>query len=134
MTNIRKQVDRLRAVQNAEQATGIRQNPSGLGVFYTEDGVEIGREKAMDEMRQGLPVHVPNAGAGSYLAFFDAAGVDEVEVWQLGSSVGDRVFFVRIGEPWHVAYQKNRSPYKGFEYSIDFNREFESPKEAKEIA
>jgi len=123
---------------NDEQATGIVENPHGLGTFYTgrwnDNGHvqpgddELTPQEACGWLLEGHPVAVPNAGAGSYAEFFEACGFTEVEVFQNGSSAGDWTFCVRDGPEgaYYAAFQENRYPRHGFEYSVNFDMPFES--------
>src|ERR1051326_8933992 len=66
----------------AEQATGCRENPHGIGQFYagainrsgrvSESGAELTSQEARVFLREGGEVAVPNAGAGSYREVFAA--------------------------------------------------------------
>jgi hypothetical protein len=106
----------------AEQATGVRQHPAGIGQFYADDGREITPQEAYDIVREGAgAVEVPNAGAGSYRAVFQAMGFTDVEDWETGSSAGDWTLIVHDGEGgfWYPAFQENRYPRHGFRYSIN---------------
>lgn len=126
---------------SAEQATGIRENPFGLGKYYggarnnggrvTPGGEEIdSKEDAYDLLRDGVSIEVPNAGAGSYREFFESLGFTKVEPWETCSSAGDWTFAVKDGEhgDWYPAFQSNRYPYHGFEYSVNFELGCESLK------
>ena len=122
----------------AEQATGIQENPNGLGQYYTgysnidgrviPGGVEITQEEAYDILRTGKDhiggVEVPNAGAGSYWEFFTSLGFTEVKGLNDSSSAGDWEFAVKDGDggDWYIAGQTNRYPRCGFEYwlSLDY--------------
>lgn len=126
----------------AEQATGCNANPFGLGIYYggsrntkglvTPGGDELTTpEEAYDLLRSGVSIEVPNAGAGSYREFFESIGITKVEQWDTGSSAGDWSFVVQDGKggDWYPAFQSNRWPRHGFEYSINFEEPYDSFKE-----
>ena len=106
----------------AEEATGIAENPRGLGKLYGDGGFELTPEEAQDLLLKDECVSVPNAGAGSYTKFFTEIGkYQEVETIESGSSAGDWTFGVLDDGVWYAAFQTNRHPYHGFSYSV--NRE-----------
>ena len=107
----------------AEQATGIRGNPNGLGKYYADEHTVLTAEQAYDHMRAGEGVEVPNAGAGSYREFFTSVGFMDVESFDTGSSAGDWNFIVHDGVEgdWYPAFQSNRYPRYGFRYSVNFD-------------
>lgn len=107
---------------NSEQATGIAQNPHGLGKYFADENTVLTPKQAYERLRTGEgDVEVPNAGAGSYKEFFRSLGFTEVEVWDWSSSAGDWTFVVKDGQggDWYVAYQINRYPRYGMSYSLD---------------
>lgn len=101
----------------AEEGTGIRENPHGIGLFYDDDGDVITTEQAQDLFLDEQIIAVPNAGAGSYKAVFASLGYQEVKPIEWGSSAGDWIFAIRDGDSWWIAFQSNRYPYHGFTYS-----------------
>jgi len=106
--------------QMAEEATGISENPRGLGKLFACPGVELTPEAARNYISDGELVEVPNAGAGSYTAFFtDICKFEKVQVIDWTSSAGDWVFGVLDNECWYPAFQTNRYPRHGFSYSVD---------------
>ncbi len=123
----------------AEQATGIAENPHGLGTLYTAPWNDNGRvtgggdeietkEAAYDLLRAGRGIAIPNAGAGSYKQFFTELGFTEAVSFQNSSSAGDWVLAVKDGSEgdWYLAFQTNRYPSHGFEYAVDFDMGFPS--------
>lgn len=103
--------------QMAEDGTGIRENPSGIGKFFDDrNGQEINHEQAQDLFNEGHGIAVPNAGAGSYSEVFQMLGYEEAKPIEWSSSAGDWTFAIRNGEDWYVAQQRNRYPYHGFLY------------------
>jgi hypothetical protein len=123
--------------QVAEEATGCVENPFGIGTYYegaknikgmvTPGGDVIeSKEATYTLLMEGVEVEVPNAGAGSYHTFFRSVGFGEVEIFQDSSSAGDWEFGVKDGDLWYPAFQRNRFPYHGFAYSVDFNVAFAS--------
>ncbi len=121
----------------AEQATGIAEQPHGLGALYTAPWNDNGtvrpggekietKEGAYDLLRDGRGVAVPGAGAGSYYQFFEELGFAEVQSVETCSSAGDWTLAVKDGEDgdWYLAYQSQRYPYHGFNYSVDFSHGF----------
>jgi hypothetical protein len=119
---------RANQAEISDQATGIAENPSGLGQYYLDGGREVNTEEAQDALLAGEQVEVPNAGAGSFRSFFKSVGCDKVEVWDWTSSAGDWVFGVRDGPEgmWYPAFQSNRYPGHGMSYSIDRGHGFPS--------
>lgn len=120
--------------QTAEQATGCAENRHGIGQFYagpinsngmtSESGSPLTTEQAKDYLWSLGQVAVPNAGAGSYRQVFADLGFPTVKVWDWTSSAGDWTFLVFDGENWFIAWQENRYPRAGFNYSIESNRPF----------
>jgi hypothetical protein len=104
---------------SSEEATGIRENPLGLGPLYIHGGIEISKEDAMFALMEGKAVEVANAGAGSYTGFFKLVGFEDVKVIDWTSSAGDWSFAVLDNEFWYPAWQANRYPMLGFTYSVD---------------
>jgi hypothetical protein len=116
-----------------EEATGITESPRGLGIYYegahnvegrvTPGGAALSIDEARQAILEGISVEVPNAGAGSYRAFFESIGFKEVRVVENMSSAGDWTFGV-LGENnlWHIATQTNRFPRHGFEYSVAWDK------------
>ncbi len=99
----------------ADQATGLRENPHGIGQFYDDQGNLLTREEAQDVFLNGF-VEVPNAGAGSYETVLTALGYEEVRVIEWCSSAGDWTFAARDDDSWYIVSQENRYPYHGFRY------------------
>lgn len=118
----------------SEQATGIPENPHGLGAFYSgpinrngnvsEPGEKLSMMEAQDWLREGGSVGVPNAGAGSYRNVFRALGFSDCRPLEQSSSAGDWTFAVFDGEAWFIASQLNRYPRCGFLYSVSFDLGF----------
>lgn len=119
----------------AETATGCNENPSGFGQLFTGGYNDDGRchpggdpiataADAYDVLRAGRTVAVPNAGAGSYAEVFESLGFTEVQDYETMSSAGDWTLVVRDGEggDFYPAFQTNRYPHFGFEYSVDFEQ------------
>jgi hypothetical protein len=102
----------------AEQATGILENPHGVGKFYSRGGIELTVSEATDYIRNAGMVEVPNAGAGSYRKVFELLGFVEVKPYDLGSSAGDWAFVAFDGELWYIVAQHNRYPHYGFGYTM----------------
>jgi hypothetical protein len=100
----------------AEQATGCREHPKGLGGFYDNNGKELSNEAAADLIIDGKSVAVPNAGAGSYADFAKRLGYRQAKIIDDTSSAGDWTFAAFDGLLWHVFYQNNRYPHHGYEY------------------
>lgn len=107
--------------RQAEEATGIVENPRGLGKFYARGGKELTPTEAVDVLKNQGVIEVPNAGAGSYTALFLALGFEEVKPLDVGSSAGDWVFAVKDNGLWYIASQHNRYPYYGFSYCVDIH-------------
>lgn len=124
--------------QMAEQATGLAQN-GRLGTYYagpinraghvSDPGTVVTPQEALEYLRDGGSVGVPNAGAGSYREFFTSLGFDEVKAIEQCSSAGDWTFGVRLGSDWFIAAQANRFPHHGFNYSVCFETAAPSFKE-----
>jgi hypothetical protein len=104
----------------AESATGCVENNSGLGKYFETATKELTPDEAMDCMLDGKVVSVPNAGAGSYKDFFLSVGFNEVKTIDTTSSAGDWSFGVFDGIKWILAFQTNRYPYHGFDYSYSW--------------
>lgn len=117
------------APQFAEEATGIRQRGRQLGPFsagpINRDGFvsipghDLSDEKALDYLLEGGSVSVPNAGAGSYREFFTRMKFTQIKVVNHTSSAGDWCFGVEDEGTWTLAFQSNRYPRPGFDYSVD---------------
>jgi len=105
----------------AEEATGVRANPRGVGKFYAFGGVELSAAGAAECIRNDGSVEVPNAGAGSYREVFEALGYKDVKTFDTGSSAGDWSFVVLDDGLWFMAFQSNRYPRYGFTYSVDIH-------------
>jgi len=126
----------------SEDATGIVENPRGIGKMYagainrkghvTEGEYEVDQQKAMDYLLEGGEIVVPNAGAGSYGKVFEALGFKDWDDFETTSSAGDWTLVVFDGEMWFPAFQSNRYPRCGFSYSVDFLRGWETKEEAFE--
>ena len=104
----------------AEGATGCAQT-GALGRLYGAGGAELPDVEARERIRRGEPVHVPNAGAGSYQEFFRRMGASDVRALDRTSSAGDWEFAVLFDgdDAWFPAFQGNRYPHHGFVYSVD---------------
>jgi hypothetical protein len=100
----------------AEEATGIAERASSAPL-YADGGDTVSVARARKLFRQGVPIHDPNAGSGSFRSVLSRLGFNDVEVEEWTSSAGDWVFRVRSG----LVFQTNRYPYHGFMYT--FNRE-----------
>ncbi len=109
--------------QAAEEATGIRENPNGLGEIYIKGDIHIFDQDVPKVIRLGYGMEAAGAGAGSYKTFFvDLAKYDEVKVVEDMSSAGDWTFGVRDGKKWYLAFQSNRCPRgSGFSYNVVFS-------------
>lgn len=121
----------------SESATGCIENPSGLGKYYAgrfEQPAELTPEKAADYMLDGGVVSVPNAGAGSYEAFFKSVGFLKVKRIYDSSSAGDWTLGIYDGFKWIIAYQNNRYPHFGFNYSYSWELCSDSFEELCELA
>jgi hypothetical protein len=103
----------------AEEATGIKENPNGFGNMYSFGGAKLTPTEAVDLVRNQDAVEVPNAGAGSYREVFKALGYADVKTVDTTSSAGDWTFMVEDNGLWYIASQENRYPYRGFAYSVD---------------
>lgn len=121
----------------AEQATGIAENPNGIGQLYagpinrkglvSDPGFEINSAPdAYNWLRDGGCVAIPNAGAGSYRKAFEAIGFPLCKVFEQSSSAGDWSFAVHDGNSWFCASQSNRYPRHGFNYSVSFDWSFDT--------
>ena len=104
----------------AESATGCVENPRGLGKYFATAIKELTPVDAMDHLLNGNTVSVPNAGAGSYKDFFTSIGFNEVKTIDTTSSAGDWSFGVFDGFKWMLAFQSNRYPRCGFDYSYSW--------------
>lgn len=102
----------------AAEATGLPENPHGLGQFYIQGGKPVTARQAAGLLWSGKVVEVPNAGAGSYSRFFETLGFEEVQPLETGSSSGDWTLAVKAGDYWHATWQNNRYPYYGFGYRL----------------
>lgn len=104
----------------AEEATGVKENPSGLGRLYLPGGIEVSAEQASKVIFEGKSdIAVPNAGAGSYRKVFELLGFEKVENIETSSSAGDWTFAVCRDGFWYPAWQTNRYPHFGYAYSVD---------------
>lgn len=103
----------------ADEMTGCHETPSGLGKFYNDKGVELTDEQAQDEFLDSKPVHVPNAGSGSYDAVLKRLGYVETKEIEWTSSAGDWTIAARDDDTWYIVSQSNRHPYHGFSYYTD---------------
>lgn len=106
----------------AEEATGLREKAKGP--IYLAAGSRAGETITAEEAREVLlsangRVALPNAGAGTYEEFFESLGFDEVKSVNTSASSGDWTLAVHDADGWHMAYQNNRHPYHGFDYTID---------------
>ena len=120
-----KRITMLLQANAAEEATGIKENPSGIGNIYADTGKEISLKNARKLLRQGMPIEIPNSGAGTYQKVFcEILGYDEIKPVNLSSSAGDWDFAIREGDIWRMASQNNRYPYYGFRYCINEHDEF----------
>jgi len=119
MTTLRKAVKQMVDSQRAEEATGCRQHPKGLGKFYRKGGIEVTPAQAKGLLLEGEAIEVPNAGAGSYSYFFQACGFEETEVIEQCSSAGNWTFAVKLGAVWYPAWQTNRYPHFGYSYAVN---------------
>lgn len=110
----------------AEEATGIKDSGT-IDKIFSDTGAEVTAEFARKLIRKGMPLEIPNSGAGSYdKVFCDILGYDEVKVVNWTSSAGDWDFGIREGKLWRMASQNNRYPYYGFRYCINEHDEFDS--------
>lgn len=105
----------------AEEATGVRSNPHGVGKFYSRSGRELKASDAAYHIRNEGHIAVPNAGAGSYREVFEALGYTDVKTFDTGSSAGDWSFVVLDKGLWFMAWQDNRYPRYGFTYNVDIH-------------
>jgi hypothetical protein len=114
-----------------EQATGIPQHTKNLGKFYISQSMHLAPQFAGVQLRAGLiaSIHVPAAGAGSWREVFELLGYQQAQVLQSCSSAGDWTFAVKDGDHWFPAFQTNRHPRHGFEYSVDHKLGFSSVEE-----
>jgi hypothetical protein len=107
-----------------ETATGCFEHPHGLGTFFAGSINRAGAyeletaKDVLDYLFSGGCVAVPSAGAGSYRKFFKSIGCTEVQVYDWTSSAGDWTFAVKLGDLWFAAFQNNRYPQTGFDYSL----------------
>lgn len=106
----------------SEQATGIVQRGK-LGQFYlvgsNDDPPPLTDEAALTHLEDSGQIAVPNAGAGSYREFFTRMGFTEIKTIDHTSSAGDWCFGVKYPTGvWIVAFQENRYPRHGFNYSL----------------
>jgi hypothetical protein len=108
----------------AEQATGCVESRDGIGPPYNIRGEKMDWERIREHMREGEPVSVPNAGAGSYKEVLKLLGFSEVEVFEWSSSAGDWTFAVRGPGGWYAVWQSNRYPYHGFDYAVMWDHPF----------
>ena len=108
-----------------ETATGIKENPHGLGSFYDGKGNTLTNDDARVTFAiKNNSVEVPNAGAGSFREVFAILGFQRVEVIDWTSSAGDWSFAIFNGLEWFMVSQENRWPKCGFTYSFDKQRSF----------
>jgi len=91
-------------------------------------------EDAQDYLFQRGSIAVPDAGAGSYRKVFETLGFTQVEVFEQSSSAGYWSFIVCDGDYWMLAFQENRYPYHGFNYSVDFDWQFGTKEECLKFA
>lgn len=120
--SVQKDLQKLLARDFAEQATGIVQRGK-LGQFYlvsaNDDPPPLTDEEARAHLEGTEFIAVPNAGAGSYREFFTRMGFVDVEVIDHTSSAGDWCFGVKRKDGvWTLAFQENRFPRHGFNYSL----------------
>ena len=99
----------------AEMATGCRERVRNGGRFYSSNGEEISDTAARRAVREGEPVELPNASAGSYKEVARRLGFKKIEVEDWTSSSGDWCFKLKGGR---FMYQTNLWPSRGFSYSI----------------
>lgn len=103
----------------AEEATGVPQRGKYLRRMYTRDGNGIAPIIAQRELRNGQVIEVPNAGAGSYAAFFECMGFRSTETVDTSSSAGDWSFLLKDKDgTWRIGFQTNRYPYYGMAYTV----------------
>jgi hypothetical protein len=107
-----------------EVATGIVENPHGIGTIYDNNGDPLTPQQAQAHVRNGKCVELPNTGAGSYAKVFKVLGFKKVEVVCWSSSAGDWSFGVSDGGKWYPAFQNNRYPWHGFSYSVNMDMPF----------
>lgn len=119
-------------LQFAEDATGMREHPHGFGQIYDKHGQPLTHEEAQDALIGGQPIHVPNAGAGSYEAVLEALGYTECDTYDQTSSAGEWSLVAYDGMDWYAIYQSNRYPGFGFTYQIAL--EFCAPTKAELFA
>lgn len=102
----------------AEEATGVRQ--TGKLVLY-DDSTEdvISAKEAGNLVRRQGTISVPSAGAGSYMEVFRMLGFTEVKEFNTTSSAGDWCLAVKDKDGWRAAWQTNRYPRYGYQYSVD---------------
>lgn len=106
----------------SEQATGVVQRGK-LGQFYlvsaNDDPPPLTDEEARAHLEGAEFIAVPNAGAGSYREFFARMGFKDIKTIDHTSSAGDWCFGVqRQDGVWTLAFQENRYPRHGFNYSL----------------
>ena len=129
--------------QIAEDATGCVENHHGLGTFYAGPinrqgyanipGTKLEPDEYRAYMDEGGQIAVPNAGAGSYREVFEVLGYPMVESFETGSSAGNWNFCVFDGNYWYIAFQENRYPRCGFNYSVDRSWLFDTLKQCQEF-
>jgi len=102
-------------VATAESATGCVARAQDGGPFWKHPGVKISDVEARKLFREGVQVHAPNAGAGSYKSILNRLGFTAYKVEDWTSSSGDWCFAI-----WgqRLVFQANRYPYHGFAYSM----------------
>ena len=126
----RQAIYEMREQETCEQATGIVENPHGVGMIYsgpkntnghvTPGGVRLTVAEARQAIQDGETIEIPNAGAGSYRkVFIDLLDYKKIEVVCWSSSAGDWQFGVFDGEQWIACGQENRYPRHGFRYWVN---------------
>ena len=100
--------------QMCEQATGCRERQDGMR-FYDGDGNAVSDTAARRIVREGEPVEVPGAGAGSYRGIAWRLGYTRLEVEDWTSSAGDWCFRLHGGK---YMWQENMWPSHGFRYRV----------------
>ena len=123
--SVRNTLQKIAKNDVAGAATGCFENPHGIGTLYDNDGGELTLEQAREAFGKGLPVEVPNAGAGSYDSVLKALGYVKTEDIETGSSAGDWLLAAWDGKTWHLVWQQNRYPYHGFRYCQE-NKHFKN--------
>jgi len=109
----RRAILRIVEGQFADEGTGIRER-SSTAPLYADGGDKVSDNKARALFRQGIPIHDPNAGSGSFRSVLSRLGFKGVKVADWTSSAGDWAFKVRNG----LVFQTNRYPYHGFMYEF----------------